>query len=134
MMAVKFKVGFTMSAETLFGIIAKFLPIEDLQVEEIGVSEKLPKIGKIARLAGPKRVVRNRHSGFTLEGGVNGVIMKTLEDGQPHRFTEIKKAVGAAGYAGTGIGSKLSRLRELKAVHSTGVGLWRIGEQAKKSA
>jgi hypothetical protein len=142
MMAVKFKVGFTMSAETLFGIIAKFLPVEDLQVEEVPphFPEKLPKIGKIAQpaIAPPKRppLKRNRHSGTSLEGGCNAIILKTLEDGQPHRYRELKLAVTAAGYAGSGIGSKLSRLRDLHAVHQPSLGRWQIGEAppAKKTA
>jgi hypothetical protein len=137
-MVVKFKVGFTMSAETLFGIIAKFVPVEDLQVEEIEPHAK-PKVEKIHRLAGPENRLKppsaraNRHTGMSLESGVNGVIMRVLEDGQAHRYRDIKKAVGAAGYAPTGIGSKLARLRELNAIASDGVGVWRIGE-AKKTA
>jgi hypothetical protein len=136
-MAVKFKVAFTMSAETLFLIMAKVLPIEDLHVEE--VPEILPKIGKvekIARLSGPENRLkrRNRYSGPALEGGLNGVILKALEDGQPRRYAELKQAVNAAGYAGSGIGAKLSRLRQLKAVHQPDFGLWQIGEAKKKSA
>jgi hypothetical protein len=131
-MAVKFKVAFTMNAETLFSIIAKFLPIEDLHVEEIPEH----KVEKIARLSGPENRLkrRNRYTGPALEGGLNGVILKALEDGQSHRYAELKQVVTAAGYAGTGIGSKLSRLRELKAVHQPDLGLWRIGEAKKKSA
>ena len=34
-MSVKFKLGFTVSAETLFGLLSKMLPIEDLSVEEV---------------------------------------------------------------------------------------------------
>ena len=35
MTTMKFKIGFTIAGETLFGLIAKFLPIEDLSVEEL---------------------------------------------------------------------------------------------------
>jgi hypothetical protein len=139
-MAVKFKVGFTMSAETLFGIIAKFLPVEDLQVEE--VPPHVPELSKVARqvarIAPPPKpqLTRNRYSGPALEGGLNAVILRLLEDGKPRRYAELKKAVGAAGYSGSGIGSKLARLRELKAVHQPDLGLWQIGEAppAKKTA
>ena len=34
-MSVKFKLGFTVSAETLFTLMSKLLPIEDLSVEEV---------------------------------------------------------------------------------------------------
>jgi hypothetical protein len=135
MMTMKFKVGFTISAETLFGIIAKFLPVEDLHVEE--VPEILPKIGKvetIARLGGPENRLkppplrRNRHNGPSLETGANAIILKMLEDGQPHRYRDLHQAVGAAGYAATGIGSKLTRLRALNVLHQPEIGLWQIGE------
>lgn len=134
-MAVKFKVAFTMSAETLFLIMAKVLPIEDLHVEEVP-EHKTIKVEKIARLSGPENRLKRRHryNGPALEGGLNGVILKALEDGQSHRYAELKQAVNAAGYAGSGIGSKLSKLRKLKAVHQPDLGLWRIGEAKKKSA
>jgi hypothetical protein len=138
-MTVKFKVGFTMSAETLFSIMAKILPIEDLSVEE--VPEKLQKVGKvekIARLEGPEKrpqqLRRNRHLGPSLEGGVNGVILRALEDGQPHRYGDLRKVVAAAGYAASGMGAKLTRLRALNAVHQPDVGFWQIGEARKKVA
>ena len=138
-MAVKFKVGFTMSAETLFGIIAKFLPIEDLQVEEIEPPRTPLRVEKIASLVAPTKRPsplkgRNRHSGPTLEGGVNAVILKALEDGKPRRYAELKKALGASGYAASGIGSRLARLKDLKAVHQPDLGLWQIGEARKKTA
>ena len=31
---IKYKLAFTIDSETLFGILSKFLPIEDLTVEE----------------------------------------------------------------------------------------------------
>jgi hypothetical protein len=137
MMAVKFKVGFTMSAETLFGIIAKFLPIEDLQVEEIEPPRPPLRVEKIARLVAPPpakpRRSGNRYLGVNLEGGVNAVILKALEDGKPRRYGELKKVVGDAGYAPTGIGSKLARLKDLKAVHQPDLGVWQIGEARKRA-
>jgi hypothetical protein len=139
MMAVKFKVGFTMSAETLFGIIAKFLPIEDLQVEEIEPPRTPLRVEKIARLGGPENRPaplkgRNRYSGPSLEGGVNAVILKALEDGKPRRYAELKKALAASGYAASGIGSRLARLKDLNAVHQPDLGLWQIGGEARKRA
>jgi hypothetical protein len=140
-MAVKFKVGFTMSAETLFGIIAKVLPIEDLSVEEIETPPQISKIAaQVARLAAPTNPRgrppqrANRYNGSMLDGGVNKIILTALEDGAPHRYGELKKAVAAAGYAGSGIGSKLSRLRELHAVHQPEIGVWQIGEAKKRAA
>jgi hypothetical protein len=42
-MPVKFKLGFTIDAETLFGVISKFLPVEDLVVEELAPPTPEPK-------------------------------------------------------------------------------------------
>jgi len=139
---VKFKVGFTMSAETLFSIIAKFLPVEDMSVEEVPerVVAPLSKVARqVAGLAPPPKPKhppqqRGRHSGPSLESGVNAVILRALDDGNVHRYRDLKAAVGAAGYAPTGIGAKLARLRELNVVHQPDLGFWQIGEAKKKSA
>ena len=135
-MTVKFKVGFTMSAETLFSIIAKFLPIEDLQVEEVPELKTI-KHEKIARLSEPQaprppRPRGNRHNGPILEGGANGVVMKLLSDGQPHRAGELKPLFEAAGYSPSGVGSRLDKLREANVVHQPEPGLWQIGEAPPK--
>jgi hypothetical protein len=146
-MSVKFKVGFTMSAETLFGIIAKFLPVEDLEVEEIEPRVvPVAKVEKIARLVGPK----NRHEPATpprakrrrpaipisLDKGVNGIILRAFEDGKPHAAGELRPLVLAAGYSEGSIASRLAKLRDYGAVHQPEYGLWQIGEAppAKKSA
>jgi hypothetical protein len=141
-MAVKFKVGFTMSAETLFGIIAKMLPIEDLQVEEIE-PRAVPAPPKVAALAGPikkprkpypKEVRRgNRHTGPNLDVGVNAIIMAHLSDGKPHYATELKPLLKAAGFSPNGTGSRLQSLLRAGVLHQPAYGLWQIGE-AKKAA
>jgi hypothetical protein len=133
-MAVKFKVGFTMSAETLFSIIAKFLPVEDLRVEELEPHKQI-KVEKIARLAGPENRPKwgNRYRGASLDGGCNGVIMKLLGDGKPHRAMELKPLFEAAGYAPSGVGSRLDKLRNANIIHQPDLGLWQIGEAKKKT-
>ena len=126
-MKVKYQIGFTVDAETLFGLIAKFLPFEDLHVEEI-----VPHAPRPQKLAAPmamqrtmKRAPRKRGYPINLNDGVNGVIMGVLADGQPHRYAELKVAVTAAGYAGSGIGSRMERLHAHKAIAKTDYGLWR---------
>jgi hypothetical protein len=133
-MVVKFKVAFTMSAETLFGIIAKFLPVEDLQVEEIAPGVvPLARPSKAARLAAPSRAKRGDAGLTNLEEGVNGLIMRTLADGQPHRYRELKANVAKGGFSASGIGSRLARLREVGAVVRASPGFWRLAE-VRKSA
>jgi hypothetical protein len=46
---IKYKIGLTISADTLFGLIAKFLPIEDLSVQEI-VNKPETKQSEMAKL------------------------------------------------------------------------------------
>jgi hypothetical protein len=142
MMAVKFKVGFTMSAETLFSIIAKMLPIEDLQVEEVQ-PRALHAAPKIAALAAPTKKPRkpypktsyrgNRHTGPNLDAGVNAIIMAHLSDGKPHYATELKPLLTAAGFSANGVGSRLQALRKAGVLHQPDIGLWQIGE-ARKAA
>jgi hypothetical protein len=128
-MPVKFKLGFMIDAETLFGILAKFLPLENLSVEEVverhhaPATPRLPKIAK-PQLAKP-RPKRGRKRGLGLDEGVNGAIMRVLADGEPHRYAELKSAVNAAGYAGSGIGSRIERLHAHNAIERVSTGLWR---------
>ena len=126
-MKVKYRIGFTVDAETLFGLIAKFLPFEDLHVEEI-----VPHAPKPPNLAAPQARQRTMRASrrdpgypFNLTDGVNGVIMGVLADGEPHRYIELKAAVTGAGYAGSGIGSRMDRLHAHKAVERVSTGLWR---------
>jgi hypothetical protein len=128
-MGVKFKIAFTISGETLFGIIAKFLPVEDLQVEEIEprMAEKLRPIAKIEQ---PKR--RNRFS-VDLKAGGNAAVMAVLADGQPHSYRELRLAIGKAGFASSGIGAKLARLKEAKVVHQPASGMWQIDPERKRA-
>ena len=129
-MSVKFKIGFEVDAQTMFGIMAKFLPFDNLHVEEIverpqPSMPKLTKLPKAMRAPMMNRAPRGPPIPMNLDGGVNGYIMRALADGQPHPFTELKQIIGAAGYAPTGIGSKLTRLRELGFIVNVSTGRWR---------
>jgi hypothetical protein len=142
-MAVKFKVGFTMSAETLFSIIAKMLPIEDLQVEEVQ-PRALHAAPKVAALAAPTKKPRkpypknafrgNRHTGPNLDAGVNAIVMAHLADGKPHPAIELKPLIKAAGFSATGVGSRLQALKTAGIVHQPAFGLWQIVGEARKAA
>ena len=114
MMAVKFKIDFQIDAETLFGLISKFLPLENLHVEEVVERHApAPKLAHQPKLAPkPKRAPRRSGYATNLEAGVNAVIMGVLADGEPHRFSELQHAIRAAGFARTGLGSRIKRLQE----------------------
>ena len=130
MSSVKFKIGFTIPAETLFGLVAKFLPIEDLSVEEV-VQRALPatpKASKIVALVARREPGRKRVNlrSMSLEAGVNKLILVVLADGKPHTATECKPSIQAAGYSPNGIGSRLNRLREKGVVFQPEIGLWQL--------
>ena len=71
-MSVKFKVRFTISGETVFALIAKMLPIEDLEVEEIPVKSLAERaIHKIAHK--PKGKGSAGRMPMKLDSGINKV-------------------------------------------------------------
>jgi hypothetical protein len=138
---VKFKVAFTIDAETLFSYVSKFMPgLIDLNVEEIfdvpkttiqsstDMQRKLEYLrgpstkSKIAQLVVRKKVIPNRK--IQLNKGVNKAIMNALSDNKPHKAIDIKNAMEAAGFKGTGSGSKLSKLKSKNIVFQPDIGLW----------
>lgn len=140
---IKYRLGFTMSAETLFALMAKVLPIEDLSVEEIAptpVREKRithdPAIRFDKRFDAPKPK-RKRKFGTrapdsykpNLEAGTNAIILKVLADGQIHRTREIKDGYAAGGYNPNGTGSSIERMRKWGVIERVGEGQWRLTKQ-----
>lgn len=134
-MPVKFKIGFMIDAETLFGIVAKFLPLENLTVEEMVERDappgqpRLPKIAAMVAKAKPTRARPGIRKTINLDEGVNAVIMHMLADGEAHRFHELTQAMKAAGYSSTGLGSRLVRLLEHGFVIRLKPGEYRLGKK-----
>ena len=132
MMTVKFKIGFTIDAETLFSIVAKFLPLEDLAIEEVIERPRTPAPRTLATALPPQRIKKRARSmrgeGPNLTEGVNGIIVKHLSDGQPHRAIELKALLKAQSYADSGIGSRLDRLKANNVVFQPDFGLWQLTE------
>jgi len=130
-MPVKFKIGFQIDAETLFSIVAKFIPLDNLTVEEVF---ERPHAGPAQpRLAAAPRLMKNKRAprasnGINLAEGVNGVILRAFDDGEQHGYGELKRLVSAAGYSGSGIGSRIARLVEVGALTRTGVGAYAKGK------
>lgn len=131
---IKYKLQFTMSAETLFGLLGKVLPIENLAVEEIVEHNVVPpdaaiRFDKRFDLPKPAKLKRKKATrtspGPNLEAGVNKVIMEALSKGA-HRAVHLKRLVGAAGYAATGIGSRLEALRRAGIVFRPEPGLYEL--------
>jgi hypothetical protein len=139
-MTMKLKIGFTVSAETLFGLMAKLLPIDDLHIEELGETARpslapakaAPKqIGKPHKP--PPKQQRRQSAGPDLKSGVNRIIVEALSGG-PRRASEIKPLLKAAGYAESGIGSRLEKLRAVGIVHQPEFGLWQLTAKTEAAA
>jgi hypothetical protein len=126
-MSVKFRLSFTVEAETMFGLMAKLMPIEDLSVEELREREPraLPKIA--ARIAAPKPKPQPKrpHREIKLDKGMNACAMRVFADGEPHQFKEVAEALKEAGFSGNGVGNLLNRLARYDLVVSLGQGAYR---------
>jgi hypothetical protein len=135
-MPVKFKIGFTIPAETLFGLLAKVLPIEDLHVEELLVEKTIqPRVTPAPRtqaLGKPKKVKR-RSRGLVLNEGINALILNHLADDKPHRAIELEPLLSAAGFSSNSVGSRLQKLRSAGVVFQPELGLWQRTPLAQRA-
>ena len=95
-----------MSAETLFALMAKVLPIEDLAVEEIvehappaPAFKPQPAQLKLSQKKPIKRrATRDLNSyTFAIDKGMNAILMSVLEDGQPHETAVFKPVIAQSG-------------------------------------
>jgi hypothetical protein len=114
-MPVKFKLGFTIDAKTLFGIMSQFLPVQDLSVEEVIEREPDPAIRFDQRfdLPKPKRAPQVRKTTskvVNLHAGMNAIIMSMYRDGEVHPSAGLRTAFKAGGYSVNGLHGKLNRL------------------------
>jgi hypothetical protein len=122
-MTIKYKLGFTIDSETLFSIMSKFLPIQDLSVEEIlprpdprDVATIKPAYPNVLPPKKPRkqppfpRAKRLADHAVNLHAGVNALIMTMLADGKEHHMGESHAPIKAAGYSSNGIYSRTQRL------------------------
>ena len=110
-MPVKFKIGFTIDAETLFGMMAKFLPLENLAVEEVVEHER--RVAPPPRLAHSSKgadlaQIRRRRS-FDPNGGQLKVLVDYTRKHGVVSHRELGEALKAGGFSRLGAGSALKR-------------------------
>jgi hypothetical protein len=134
MMSVKFRLGFTVEAETMFSLMAKLLPIEDLSVEELREPPRRvsfsPNTFAAPKLAKPKRASPPiRPYAINLKKGMNAIVLQLMSDGEPHRFREIGEALKAANFSGNGVGNLLKRLIKYNLIEQNGEGVYRAAKQ-----
>jgi hypothetical protein len=143
-MTIKYKLGFTIDSETLFGILSKFLPVQDLTVEEVPVIERqlkradLPELLHSLHKPKPvrvKQVRRKKGSGHVLNlyAGCNAIIMTTFADGEPHVGKETFPGLKAAGYGTNGLYGRLERLRLHGYITQPTPGMWQLTPKGKEA-
>ena len=115
---MKFKVGFTIGSETLFAMIAKMLPIEDVSIEELAPTG----IRAHPQIARKKK--RDR-GGPRLNMGINAIIMAELKEG-PKREIEMRPKIKAGGFSENSTSSRLEALRGHGVVTRVGDGRWKL--------
>jgi hypothetical protein len=133
-MSVKFKIAFDIDAQTLFGILSKFLPVDNLAVEELTpppAPRPMPKVTQqVPRVAKLKRPVAHRHGeGPNLKAGIMGIIITHMSDGFGHSPTEFHKALKAAGYSEHSTASRLADLEGRGVIERIQPGIWRLTEK-----
>ena len=134
---VKFKIGFTIDAESLFAYVSKLMPsLHDFQVEEVYVAppvveRPIPKVAQLVatrQIAKPIKKRKNFDRTRFLTSGANKVVLDILADKKPHNTDEIKAAMKAAGFAETGAGAKMSKLKNYGLVFQPEIGIWQLKE------
>jgi len=128
----KFKVAFTMDSKTLFLIMSKILPIEDLKVEEkfdpaelqAALHALAPKEQKV--LAHKPKYRKGRASiPFSPDKGINKILLTHLAQ-RPHRATELRIHLKEGGFSPNSVGSRLQKLAHRGMVKQHGDGLWSL--------
>lgn len=140
-MTIKYKLDFTIDSDVLFGLLSKFLPIQDLHVEEVSLvsaPDQAIRFDKQFDLPKPKRapqVRRKKGSGYMLNlyTGCNAIIMDTLADGEPHPGTHISPNMVKAGYATNGMYGRLERLRRHGYISHPRSGYWQLTPKGKEA-
>jgi len=136
-MSIKYKIGLTITAETLFGMIAKFLPIEDLYVEEI-----LPQsqnVEKITDLAPKTKPGKNTNKQFKHPSGkpLTYFILEYFKQDQKHNpsWNELSKYTVELGFNKSSINNSISRLLKQGKIEKMTYGKYKLAEnKTQKSA
>jgi hypothetical protein len=142
-MTIKYKLGFTIDSETLFGILSKFLPIQDLSVEEVVDHPAPERVLKRADLPAllhslhkPKHrdAPRRRNSRpVNLSEGINGIIMEAMADGKPHAAVEFRPLLRARTYSENSVTSRLEELKKHGYVKHLSDGKWELTPKSKEA-
>jgi hypothetical protein len=136
---VNFRIGFTVSAETLFSLVAKAIPqLQDLHVEEVIEPQAVHEVAqanKVARAMVKSVTHEKKKDGrgreLSLNKGLNQIILDLLSDGKPHKAPEIKPLAVSQGFSVHSIGSRMEALRKHKIVFQPQTGYWKLVAKAE---
>jgi hypothetical protein len=125
---MKFKIAFTIESRDLFDIMSKFLPIDDLHIEEI--IEKLPT-EKISYDKTPYLKKRKRPPpvAINLSAGMNKVMISYFSDGKKHKPTELKEPFVTNGFSKNSISSQLDKLSKRGVIFQPEYGYWQLSAE-----
>lgn len=127
-MSVKFRIGLTIDGETLFALMAKILPIEDLSVKELPpLTERAFAVNKITRraIAASKPKFKRPNAEIKLDRGINKIIVEALTE-RSMRASELEPLVVTAGWSRNSVNSRLEFLRQKGFVTRIGDGRWQM--------
>ena len=138
---VKYKVAFTISGETLFSLLAKTLPLDDLAVQEIvdeakfhQLSEQRAKLNEYLKPVIKHHRPHKRYATrkpvipFSPNTGINKILLSCLATG-PHRAYDMRPLLKEGGYSPNSVGSRLQKLAVRGIVIQHGDGLWSLAER-----
>jgi predicted transcriptional regulator len=146
-MKIKYKIAFTIDAETLLSIISKILPVDDLVVDELveglpiagvpieNVPDTANRIDATFDLPlSPPRSSKIKAKGghpIDINAGANAIIIDILKDGAEHSGSECFPTLRAAGFSTNGVYGKLARLKDhgFVVVHNN---KWRLTQWGKE--
>lgn len=139
-MSVKFKIGFDIDAQTLFAMIAKFMPVDNVTVEEIMPAPPAPThqptrvlaqqlVRHLDKPTRKKYVKRQPARPMDLTKGINRIIIEALSHGMGRSAIDLKPLLKKGGYSVNSVGSRLNSLRDNGVVEQLGGGVWRLTDQ-----
>jgi hypothetical protein len=130
-MSVKFRLGFTVDAQTMFSLMAKVLPIEDLNVEELIEAPHAPT----PKLPKPQAKVRKPYTrtarGDPPTGGARFAVLQPAFAKGPLRLSEIREIFRNYNFATNGLSSAITAWVQYGLIEKIGPGQYQLKAKAE---
>jgi hypothetical protein len=135
----KYKIGFTIQAETLFAMMAKMLPIDDVKIQEF-IEPPLEKQSKVAQqviaaLGAPQKekpIKLQKHFYHPSGKTCQNFILEFLQKRPSATWSEMSHFLVSLGYNKSSVNNAVSRLVEKKFIERVTTGVYRLaGKQSK---